>query len=184
MEARGSEIQHHPPLHSKFKPSLGHSRPPLSHTAEADDGRSGCKGWGTHMATPPFFVGTFGTFRHSRTLYRTLRSQWPELWSYSLGHCDADRQKCDVQLDQTVMLSRQRMLFAGLGGPLGVSAVLSLENRHLHLTVHWADVSTALGLGSFPLCCLITWKTNLLSWKFYWTSRFFFPNKLHLCKDQ
>lgn len=43
------------------------------------------------------------------------------------------------------------MLFAGLGGPLGVSAVLSLENKHLHLTVHWADVSTALGLVLFPL---------------------------------
>lgn len=42
------------------------------------------------------------------------------------------------------------MLFAGLGGPLGVSAVLSLENKHPHLTVHWADVSTALGLVLFP----------------------------------
>lgn len=42
------------------------------------------------------------------------------------------------------------MLFDGLGGPLGVSAVLSLENKHLHLTVHWADVSTALGLVFSP----------------------------------
>lgn len=74
-------------------------------------------------------VSTVLSFHHSHTLYRTLRSQWPELWSYSLGHCDADHQKCDVRLDQTIVLSRQRMLFAGLGGPLGVSAVLSLENR-------------------------------------------------------
>lgn len=49
-----------------------------------------------------------------------------------------------------IVLNRQMMLSAGLGGPLRVSVVLSYEKGHLHLTVHWADVSTALSLVFLP----------------------------------
>lgn len=49
-----------------------------------------------------------------------------------------------------MVLSRQLMLFAVPGGPLRVSVVLSYEKGHIHLTVHWTDVSTALSLVLLP----------------------------------
>lgn len=67
------------------------------------------------------------------------------------------------------------MLFAGLGGPLGVSAVLNLENKHLHLTVHWADVSTALGLVLFPSLLPHHMENQLTVLKILLDKQVFFP---------